>query len=218
MKTCYTVILGGYDTLRNPTVITPGWRYVCITDTPEICEGTVYEALFVSVSANIGELEAKYFKWLLPAHHKYDGENEKLIYHDGNFQVIGNLDEYIKPFEDAAFATRLHPSRTNLIEETQACLDLGKISAETAAFVLMQLDDMDELPNGLWENGLLYFNSAASDFTEWGSHFWHLFQMLDHTTRDQILLPMVLDNEIEPALIDRTHAANFFKYHKTHLK
>ena len=29
---CYTVLSGDYDTLKKPTVITPGWKYVCFTD------------------------------------------------------------------------------------------------------------------------------------------------------------------------------------------
>ena len=215
MKTCYTVILGNYDKLRNPTVITPGWKYVCFTDTPEICHGTVYSPRQVIESARavLDELNAKRWKWSINPHRA-----QKRVYHDGNFQIIGNLDEYIKPFEDAAFATRLHPSRKSLIQETQACLDQGKITPEDALFVVDQLLDMDTDPQGLWENGLLYFNTTNADFAEWDGHFWHLTQMLQHITRDQILLPMVLENEVVPELIDRDHAEKFFKYYQTHLR
>jgi hypothetical protein len=221
MKICYTVILGNYDQLQNPTVITPGWRYVCFTDTPEICKGTVYMAIDLSFNdwymvnkkkpKTIIEV-AKAIKWMINPR-----QLQKRVYHDGNFQVIGNLDEYIKPFEDAAFATRFHPSRKGLMQETQACLDQGKITPEEAIFVVDQLIDMDTDPQGLWENGLLYFNTTAN-FAEWDGHFWHLIQMLQHITRDQILLPMVLENEVVPELIDRDHAEKFFKYYQTHLK
>lgn len=215
MKTCYTVILGGYDTLRNPEVITPGWRYFCITDTPEICQGTVYNPFYVTRS-RVPELRNRFWKWRFLTSPSV--QSSIMVYHDGNFQVIGNLDEYIKPFENKPFATRPHPSRDNLLDETQACLDLGKITASQAAWVVEQLEDMVNLPNGLWENGLLYFNPKAEAFDEWDGHFWHLVQMLSYCNRDQILLPMVLENETTPATIDRNHAANYFKYHKTHLK
>jgi len=29
---CYTVLSGDYDNLKNPKVVTPGWKYVCFTD------------------------------------------------------------------------------------------------------------------------------------------------------------------------------------------
>lgn len=212
MKTCYTVILGGYDQLRNPTLITPGWSYVCITDTPEICEGTVYEPFTLKKSLTPKTIRNRNWKWSYPNISKDD----ILIYHDGNFQVIGNLDEFIKPLNGSGFATREHPSRTNLLEEAQACYDLGKIDASTAAWVAEQVADMDQLPPGLWENGLLYFEKSGLDI--WDEHFWHLAQMLPLCHRDQIILPMVLNGEIEPRNIDRQRAEEFFKYHVTHLK
>jgi hypothetical protein len=158
-------------------------------------------------------VDAKKWKWSVNPHRA-----QKRVYHDGNFQVIGNLDEYIKPFEAAAFATRLHPSRKSIMQETQACLDQGKITPEEALFIVDQLVDMETGPQGLWENGLLYFNTTAADFADWDGHFWHLTQMLEHITRDQILLPMVLENEVVPELIDREHAAKFFEYYQTHEK
>ena len=37
----YTVITNDYDTLRDPRVVTPGWRYVCFSDQP--IESDVWE-------------------------------------------------------------------------------------------------------------------------------------------------------------------------------
>ena len=31
-KVVYTCISGNYDTLKDPTVVTPGWEYICFTD------------------------------------------------------------------------------------------------------------------------------------------------------------------------------------------
>lgn len=210
MKVCYTVIIGGYDQLRQPTVITPGWKYICITDTPEICEGTVYEAYQVQGKGPEG---AKYFKWQFIGSED-DGKYQKGIYHDGSFQITGNLDEFIAPFEDKPFATRLHPSRKNALQEMQACLDAKKITPEEAAWAIMQYDET-ELPEThplLWENGILYFNTKAPLYADWDGHFWHLTNLLGYLTRDQILLPMVLDGAELPALIDRERAKEYFKW------
>ena len=35
MKVVYTYIFGKHDWLRHPNFVTPGWRYVCFTDTPD---------------------------------------------------------------------------------------------------------------------------------------------------------------------------------------
>jgi hypothetical protein len=33
-KVIYTAIFGPYEELKEPTVITPGWKYICFTDQP----------------------------------------------------------------------------------------------------------------------------------------------------------------------------------------
>lgn len=209
MKVCYTVIIGGYDQLRQPTVITPGWKYICITDTPEICEDTVYEAKApYEVKPKTGKEE----KWVFPS--EVSESNGIAVYHDGSFKITGNLDEFIAPFEDKPFATRLHPSRKNALQELQACLDAKKITPEEAAWAILQYDET-ELPEThplLWENGILYFSTNAPLYADWEGHFWHLSNLLGYLTLDQILLPMVLDGAELPALIDRERAKEYFKW------
>jgi hypothetical protein len=33
-KAVYTFIFGDYDDLKSPTIMTPGWDYICFTDDP----------------------------------------------------------------------------------------------------------------------------------------------------------------------------------------
>jgi hypothetical protein len=217
MKICYTVILGGYDKLREPEVITPGWKYVCITDTPEICEDSVYEAMqfFLYDDLNWGSKMEKWRVW--------DGidfpDADYMVYHDGNFQVIGNLDEYIKPFQLKPFATRKHPSRTNVLDECSAAHKLGKLSNEDAGWFMGEYEDKHGQA-GLYENGLLYFNQVAiSQHPLYDVLFEFIVDRLECCNRDQLLLPMAIaETGAKPAIIDRNHAAKYFKYHKTHLK
>jgi hypothetical protein len=214
MKICYTVIIGGYDKLREPEFITPGWKYVCITDTPEICEGSVYEPSIVSAGDEPGYV-AKLEKWSGP----FDFYGNEFVYHDGNFQVIGNLDEYIKPFQLKPFATRNHPSRTNVLDECTAAHKLGKLSNEDAGWFMGEYED-EHGQAGLYENGLLYFNQAAiSQHPLYDVLFELIVDRLKCCNRDQLLLPMAIaETGAKPAIIDREHAVKFFKYHKTHLK
>ena len=240
MKTCYTVILGNYDQLRNPTVITPGWRYVCITDTPEICDGTVYKplctkALRMRITSLGREKASRVYKWR--CWRLTDGIS---IYHDGNFEVTGNLDDFISPVLSYYFATRPHPSRYNALSEVKACLHLDKDTPEGLKKLRKQIereiepDDSEKwkeqykdrtywfVPNkhGLFENGILVFNPHQNQedlqiLTEQMAYVY----VPDTTHRDQPILPFLLwKHNLDAALIDRTHAAKFFQYHVTHLK
>ena len=35
-KCIYTYIIGGYDSVKEPKVVTPGWDYICVTDNPNL--------------------------------------------------------------------------------------------------------------------------------------------------------------------------------------
>lgn len=240
MKTCYTVILGGYDTLRNPEVITPGWRYICITDTPEICEGTIYQPINTKTlrmrCSNIGKEKAsriyKWRGWVL--------SEDISIYHDGNFAVQGNLDEFVSQLESKYFATRPHPSRTNVLDEIDACLVLDKDTPhglETLRkWIEKELEPAESEKwkeqykgrthwfypdqHGLYENGILFFNPKANKYNLEVLTRQVAYAYVSHSThRDQPILPFVSwYNSLPIPTIDRNHAANYFKYHKTHLK
>ena len=51
MKVVYTAILGSiYDDLKEPTVISPGWKYVCFTDQP--LQSNIWEIRPVPTTGN----------------------------------------------------------------------------------------------------------------------------------------------------------------------
>jgi hypothetical protein len=216
MKTCYTVILGNYDTLRQPEVITPGWRYVCITDTPEICDGTVYEAWKPSDGFEKPyTFSSKWWKWQFWDFEEVD-KSKHCIYHDGSFQVIGNLDDFTKPFELEPFATRPHPSRKQLYQEVEACKELGKISFEELKW-FNDLCDSEYITAPVYENGILFFNTEGFmniyEF-DYDDVFNEIASNLYDINRDQLLLPIELTSRQKtPALIDREHAKQFFKWY-----
>ena len=35
-KCIYTFIIGDYDNLKHPRIITPDWDYICVTDNPNL--------------------------------------------------------------------------------------------------------------------------------------------------------------------------------------
>jgi hypothetical protein len=56
MKVCYTVNFGSYDELRPPTLITPGWTYICITDSMQPVRDS-YIAARVSADMFCGDMK-----------------------------------------------------------------------------------------------------------------------------------------------------------------
>lgn len=214
MKVCYTVNIGGYDQLKNPEVITEGWKYLCITDNPEVCEGTVYEPVIHRILPNENrELISKRYKWQY-----WSSFKEISIYHDANFQIKGNLDEFIEPYQDCKLVTRPHSHRTNVAQEIKALRNSGKLNID-----LSKLDEYSKklgwIPEKLYENGVLIFNESVQQHHLLLASITVSSALAPGFSRDQIILPIVAEKmQLEVTTMPRQHVSNFFNYNPKHLK
>lgn len=90
----YTTLLGGYDFLREPSVITPECDYICFTDDPTL-KSDVWQ--FVDVSGDKGSLpQNKWNRKYKVLAHRYLSEYDASLYVDSNVRLIGNIWDYIK--------------------------------------------------------------------------------------------------------------------------
>jgi hypothetical protein len=115
----YTAIFGGRDSLKDPTVITPGCRYVCFTDEPLVSE--IWE--IVRVPAPTDPRRASRFYKLLP-HRTFDTAYS--VWVDGTFRI--NVDlwtlirRHLSSTDLAAFA---HTDFDCAYDEADACIRYG---------------------------------------------------------------------------------------------
>lgn len=125
IKVCYTANFGGYDELRPPTVITPSWRYICITDSEDMMVPAPYtRALLTANHFKDSRLAARKMKILCPmaAH--------LTIWHDANIQVQCNLDDFVLQHHKNPLTIMRHPGRSTVAEEAKAIFELGRDSFE----------------------------------------------------------------------------------------
>jgi len=120
MKKCiYTVITGNYDDIKEPTVITKGWDYICYTNNPKI-KSKVWK---VKQIYNKGLDNAKLSRkiWLL--FHEYVGEYDLSIMIGGQLEIRCDLDKFVKRFlhKDVDMALMKHPSRNCIYDEAIKC-------------------------------------------------------------------------------------------------
>jgi hypothetical protein len=117
--TIYTAIFGPYDDLKEPFVITPGWRYICYTD--QDFQSDVWEIRKVPVMDCGPAKTARYYK-IMP--HKHI-EDELTIWIDGTFAINTDLNEWWKRFT-APFTAVKHPFDNCIYTDAQACIDSGR--------------------------------------------------------------------------------------------
>lgn len=149
MKTCYTAIFGQYDDLKDPIIVTPGWRYICFTDQP--FQSQVWQVVQRPMMPEGAKRTARYYKIMFHRHI----EDEYSLWVDGSFVINCDLNKWWERFREPMTCIR-HPLRSCVYKEAQACIDQRR---DVAAIIQKQIDNyrVFGVPenNGLIQSGLI---------------------------------------------------------------
>jgi hypothetical protein len=124
--TIYTAIFGDYDTLKEPLIITPGWKYICYTDQDfESKHWTIKKMLPIGTAQHTARRVKIYFQNYI--------DDEYSIFIDGSFIVNCNLNAWWRQFKPDMTCIR-HPTRNCIYEEAQAVVKNGrKVPGDSAS-------------------------------------------------------------------------------------
>lgn len=128
-KVVYTCITGGYDTLKEPNVVTEGWDYICFCDEkPFYEEDTVWKLIYINrVEDNIRQQrkEKIYNEWIFDS---YDFS----VWVDGSMVINTNLDDFVETIGESGsdFYLMKHPAQTCIVGEARGILVLKKDTKE----------------------------------------------------------------------------------------
>lgn len=177
MKTIFTAIFGNYDDLKEPQVITPGWRYICFTD--QNLKSNTWEIVRRQMLPEGATRTARYYKIMFHRHI----ESEFSIWIDASFIIKTDLNEWWKKFKEP-FTCIKHPVRSCVYKEANICINRNKDAAD---LLLKQTKNYRRagLParNGLIASGILMrkMNQTAIDLCD----VWYQ-QLQLYSSRDQI--------------------------------
>jgi hypothetical protein len=107
----YTAIFGGRDTLKEPSILTPGARYVCFTDEP--LRSDVWEIVRAAVRVGGPRRTSRWYKLLPHRHFQADYS----LWIDGSFRVNVDVRPMIERYlGQADLAVYRHPYRDCIFE------------------------------------------------------------------------------------------------------
>lgn len=119
---CYTAIFSPYDDLKEPKIITPGWRYICYTD--QDLKSDIWQVIKVETPMR-AQLAARYYK--IMQHSTFVDDS---IWIDGSFLINCNLTEFWEKNAVGPMTFCCHPFRKGWIDEIEACLEQSRAPSE----------------------------------------------------------------------------------------
>jgi hypothetical protein len=209
LKTIYTAIFGNYDDLKEPEVITKGWRYICFTD--QDFKSDVWDIVKVPVMECGPAKTARYYKIMF---HKHI-ESEFSIWIDGTFVINTDLDKWWQRFQ-APFTAVKHPFDNCIYVDAYACLASGRgeksmLERQVALYKALKIPKN----NGLIASGVL-MRQKIKVVTKFCDTWWE--HVRRWSNRDQVAYGYA--NFMHPGVIkltewDYTREDDFF--HIPHL-
>jgi hypothetical protein len=124
-KVIMTYIVGDYDTLKDPTVVTPGWDYISLSD--EGIGSDVWRPVPLAGRPQGVDCPKRRTSLIKILQHDYvDDDCEVCITVDGSMQVNCDLDAFLDEFwpPGTLFTLAKHPKRTCLYDEAAAVVDM----------------------------------------------------------------------------------------------
>jgi hypothetical protein len=175
--TIYTAIFGNYDDLKEPFVITPGWKYICFTD--QDFKSDVWEIRKVPVMDCGSAKTARHYKIMF---HKHI-EDELSIWIDGTFIINTDLNDWWKRFSEPFTAVK-HPFDDCIYKDAQACIASGRGEKKLLERQIAFYKAIGVRKNsGLIASGVLMRKRCAA-VNKLCSTWWD--QVRDWSNRDQI--------------------------------
>lgn len=172
--TVYTAIFGPVDELKEPFVVTEGWKYICFTD--QDFKSDVWEIRKVPVMPCGPQKTARFYKIMFPI------DDSESIWVDGTFFINVDLNKWWERFQ-YPFTTIKHPFDKCAYIESRSCIKLGK----DALAVKNQIDCYRKLrlpkDNGLIASGIL-MRKRTPLVMEFCKLWWQQVYMF--SARDQI--------------------------------
>jgi len=177
----YTAIIGSYDELKEPLIITKDVDYFCFTDDENLVSDN-WKVVVIKNKRNLTQAQlARDVKINI---HRYMLEFNKALWIDANQQINANLMFLFESNIEYDFTLLMHPDRNCIYDEALKCIQLEKDSQDVINNQMKKyFDDSYPRDNSLAATGLMIRNNKEE--TNKFCEFW-FNEILHGSHRDQL--------------------------------
>lgn len=175
-KIIYTALYGPYEELKEPVVITPGWKYLCHTDqeleseTWQIIKSFRDDDFSPQLAARVVKCGPKW-EW------------DQSIWIDASFKINCNLNDFWNEHYKGGITAPKHPARRCIYREAEVCrrrnLDSDNVAKQITRYSKQGMPGH----NGLISSGIL-LRDNSEPVKKFCELWWE--QIVNGSVRDQI--------------------------------
>lgn len=185
-KVVYTVLIGNYDELKDPSFINEEWDYICFSDHLKQDDYNVWKIENVNHDS-LSTIELSRLPKLCP--HLFLKDYDISLYIDSNIDLKSNfIYQRAKELEQdlhAIISIPKHPTRDCIYEEAEILKYRGKTIPHLVNKQLSFLLNQGFPKNyGLFENNIIWRRHQNDQITQLGNDWWEL--LLKYSKRDQM--------------------------------
>lgn len=184
-KVLYTAILGNYDDLKEPTIVSKGWDYVCFTD--QDLSSKVWQIRKIEYEGDPQRM-ARRIKLLF---HEYV-QAEYTFWLDAAFHIQVDLNDFWNRYWQNPFSVPEHPLRNDVFREIESCLANHRGNPDE---LIRQKEDYEKQVikrfNGIITSGVM-MRRNTEQVRELCELWWA--ELSKYSTRDQVAFAKVAQN------------------------
>lgn len=201
-KVIYTVLIGNYDELKEPTKITPDWDYVVFTDNEELRSENWKIRL---VASGDSKRLSRFYK-IVNQFPDYDLS----VYIDATFRIKRDLNFFTNEKTEGIWFNK-HPMRDCAYEEAEIVISKSLDDKSVVESQVSKYQEEGFPPQfGLWRGGIIIRNERDLSVKKLTSNWYQ--ETEKGSWRDQISLPYVCwKNKIIPNTIPHGLSQAYFK-------
>jgi hypothetical protein len=209
MKCIYTVIVDGYDTLKEPLHPNPDWDFVCFTDNPSLLKTDRWRVVLLNNPHGLSNhLLSRRPKILT---HEYLPEYDLTLYVDATYRITGDLNQFIEsPIEDISLVIR--DLNRSIGDEIKDLIKYKTIAPNEADLLVKTLSKEGyNSPRGTYYFGGLILRKQTEQIKKLMEEWW---QSLTLFKRDQPYLQFLLwKYKIKPGEYSTRQVRQYLSYH-----
>lgn len=185
---CYTAIIGNYDYLKEPLVVSRDWDYICFTDRSDL-QSNVWKIVEIDNPLNLDNIRlARSLKIL---GHELLREYGQILWIDGNVRIKSLPEKFISDHQfNADIMLAWHHGRNCIYDEAIACIKNNKDDSKVIESHMQRYREQNFPTNfGLVQTGIIVRknNNKTWNFCK---NWWS--ELMTGSRRDQLSFDYVL--------------------------